>query len=88
MVEASPSAEFDMGHDFDHAIADAGGGQYYKNPSSSDIDDLFDLVTREFATIQTHGATIPLPPADYLRIEPGADVVVVFKATSCVVYGG
>ncbi len=24
-AEASPSAEFDMGHDFDHAIADAGG---------------------------------------------------------------
>jgi hypothetical protein len=24
-MEASPSAEFDMGHDFDHAIADAGG---------------------------------------------------------------
>ncbi len=24
-VEASPSADFDMGHDFDHALADAGG---------------------------------------------------------------
>jgi len=47
------------------AIADAGGGQYYKNPSSNDIDDLFDLVTREFATLQTHGATIPLQPGDY-----------------------
>jgi hypothetical protein len=55
------------------AIADAGGGRYYKNPSSAEIDTVFDLVTREFATIQTHGATIPLPPADYtfrLRVEP------------------
>ena len=47
------------------AIAEAGGGRYHKNPSSSEIGSVFDLVTREFATIQTHGATIPLPPADY-----------------------
>ena len=55
------------------AIAEAGGGRYYRNPSSSEIDTVFDLVTREFATIQTHGATIPLQPADYtfrLRVRP------------------
>ncbi len=48
------------------AISDAGNGQYFKNPSSSEIDELFALVTREFATIQNHGATIPLQPGDYL----------------------
>ncbi len=55
------------------AIAEAGGGRYHKNPSSSEIGSVFDLVTREFATIQTHGATIPLPPADYnfrLTVDP------------------
>jgi hypothetical protein len=46
-------------------IAAAGNGSYFKNPSSSQVDALFELVTREFATIQTHGATIPLPPGDY-----------------------
>jgi len=54
-------------------LAEAGGGRYYKNPSSAEIETVFDLVTREFATIQTHGATIPLPPADYsfrLRVQP------------------
>lgn len=43
----------------------AGGGRYLKNPSSSQLEDLFDEVTREFATIQNHGATMPLPPGDY-----------------------
>lgn len=46
-------------------IATAGGGSYFQNPSSSQVDALFELVTREFATIQTRGATIPLPPGDY-----------------------
>ncbi len=46
-------------------IAEAGDGRYFKNPSSSQVGALFDLVTREFATIQDHGATIPLPPGDY-----------------------
>ena len=58
------------------AIADAGGGSYHKNPSSSEIGSIFDLITREFATIQTHGATIPLQPADYnftLRVSPNGD---------------
>lgn len=56
------------------ALSDAGGGRYFKNPSSSQIDVLFDQVTREFATIQDHGATIPLPPGDYtfgLRVWTG-----------------
>jgi hypothetical protein len=56
------------------AISDAGGGRYFKNPSSSQVSALFDQVTREFATIQDHGATIPLPPGDYtfgLRVWTG-----------------
>jgi hypothetical protein len=46
-------------------LANAGGGRYIKNPSSSEVGTLFDSVTREFATIQNQGATIPLPPGDY-----------------------
>ncbi len=46
-------------------LVTAGGGRYIKNPSSSEVGALFDSVTREFATIQNHGATIPLPPGDY-----------------------
>jgi hypothetical protein len=46
-------------------LADAGGGRYLKNPSSSQLEDLFESVTREFATIQDHGATMPLSPGDY-----------------------
>ncbi len=55
------------------ALADAGGGRYFRNPSSAEIGTVFDLVAREFATIQTRGATIPLQPADYtfrLRVNP------------------
>jgi len=47
------------------AISNAGDGRYFKNPASSQVGALFDLVTQEFATIQNHGATIPLPPGDY-----------------------
>jgi hypothetical protein len=47
------------------AIARAGDGVYVKNPDSSQIGRLFDIVTREFATIQDHGATMPLQPGDY-----------------------
>jgi len=46
-------------------LVDAGGGRYLKNPSTAELGDLFDSLTREFATIQDHGATIPLPPGDY-----------------------
>jgi hypothetical protein len=47
------------------ALVTAGGGRYLKNPSSTQLGALFDSLTREFATIQDHGATIPLPPGDY-----------------------
>jgi hypothetical protein len=47
-------------------LVSAGGGRYLKNPSTAQLGALFDSVTREFATIQDHGATIPLPPGDYL----------------------
>lgn len=47
------------------ALATAGGGRYLKNPSSAQLEDLFASVTQEFATIQDHGATIPLQPGDY-----------------------
>jgi len=47
------------------ALADAGNGRYLKNPSASQVGDLFDEVTREFATIQDHGATVPMQPGDY-----------------------
>jgi len=47
-------------------LVTAGGGRYLKNPSSSQLGALFDSLTREFATIQDHGATIPLPPGDYV----------------------
>ena len=47
-------------------LVEAGGGRYLKNPSSSQLGALFDSLTREFATIQDHGATIPLPPGDYV----------------------
>ena len=46
-------------------LVDAGGGRYLKNPSTAELGALFDELTREFATIQDHGATIPLPPGDY-----------------------
>jgi hypothetical protein len=46
-------------------LGQAGGGRYFKNPASSQVGALFDQVTREFATIQNHGATIPLPPGEY-----------------------
>lgn len=46
-------------------IANAGGGRYFKNPVTSQVGSLFERVTREFATIQTQGVTIPLPPGDY-----------------------
>ncbi len=47
------------------ALATAGGGRYLKNPSSAELEDLFASVTQEFATIQDHGATIPLQPGNY-----------------------
>lgn len=46
-------------------IARAGNGVYLKNPSATELNSLFSRVTREFTTIQTRGASIPLPPGDY-----------------------
>ncbi len=47
------------------AIAEAGGGVFQSNPSSTNIAELFRRVMNEFTTIQTRGANIPLPPGDY-----------------------
>ena len=47
------------------AIAEAGNGVLQINPSSENIDQLFQRVVDELTTIQTHGATIPLPPGEY-----------------------
>ena len=46
-------------------IATAGNGVYLKNPSATELNSLFSRVTREFTTLQTRGAAIPLPPGDY-----------------------
>jgi hypothetical protein len=46
-------------------IAAAGHGEYFKNLDPSAVDALFDRVILEFASIQTRGATMPLPPGDY-----------------------
>lgn len=47
------------------ALSQAGRGRYFKNLEASDVDVLFDQVTREFTSVQTHGATIPLAPGAY-----------------------
>ena len=47
------------------AMAAAGNGIYLKNPASTDISEMFARLTREFATLETRGALIPLPPGDY-----------------------
>ena len=46
-------------------IAAAGNGTYQANPSSENIDQLFQSVLQQFTTILTRGANIPLAPADY-----------------------
>ena len=46
-------------------IAEAGDGTFQANPSSQNIGSLFERVLREFTTIQTRGAEIPLAPGDY-----------------------
>jgi hypothetical protein len=42
-----------------------GLGSSVQDTSASQVGDLFDEVTREFATIQDHGATVPMQPGDY-----------------------
>lgn len=46
-------------------IAAAGDGTYQANPSSENIDQLFQSVVQQFTTILTRGAEVPLPPSDY-----------------------
>ena len=46
-------------------IAAAGNGTYQANPSSENIDQLFQSVLQQFTTIMTRGAEVPLPPSDY-----------------------
>ena len=46
-------------------IARAGRGRYFKNVDAANVDVLFDQVTREFTSVQTRGATVPLRPGDY-----------------------
>ena len=46
-------------------LANSGRGIYQANPSSKNIDQLFQRVLQEFTTIQTRGVEIPLPPGDY-----------------------
>jgi hypothetical protein len=46
-------------------IAAAGNGTYQANPSSENIDQLFQSVLQQFTTILTRGAEVPLPPSDY-----------------------
>lgn len=47
------------------SIATAGRGVYLQNPSTNQIEGLFDRVSQEFLTLQVRGATIPLQPGDY-----------------------
>jgi hypothetical protein len=46
-------------------LADAGGGQLLENPDSSQVDALFQRVTKEFSTLQTLGASIPQQSGDH-----------------------
>jgi hypothetical protein len=59
------------------ALATAGRGVYVKNSSATAIGELFNRVLQEAVTVQTVGATMPLPPGDYtltLRVSAGAGV--------------
>lgn len=47
------------------AIAKAGKGLFLQNPSSQNLEQLFQRVIQEFTTIQTQSAVIPLAPGDY-----------------------
>ncbi|MGD2063298.1 MAG: VWA domain-containing protein [Nitrospirota bacterium] len=47
------------------ALSDAGGGQLLVNPKASEVEALFDRVTREFTTVQTAGAAIPQQGGDH-----------------------
>ncbi len=47
------------------SLAQAGKGTYFKNPKSDQLDKVFDRVALELTSIQTRGATVPLPSGDY-----------------------
>ena len=47
------------------SLSQAGRGRYFKNIEAAQVDVLFDQVTREFTSVQTHGAMIPLAPGAY-----------------------
>lgn len=47
------------------SLSRAGRGQYFKNLDPAKVDQLFEKVILEFTSVQTHGATIPLPPGEY-----------------------
>jgi len=46
-------------------IASEGRGRYVKNVDPANVDVLFDEITREFTSLQTRGAMLPLEPGDY-----------------------
>lgn len=48
------------------ALARQGRGRYFKNVDASNVDVLFEQVTQEFTSVQTRGATVPLPPGEYV----------------------
>jgi len=67
------------------ALARQGRGRYFKNVDASNVDVLFEQVTQEFTSVQTRGATIPLPPGEYVfrvearRTDTGAEGVHEFR---------
>lgn len=67
------------------ALSRAGRGRYFKNLDTSEVDTLFDQVTREFTSVQTRGATIPLAPGTYTfravitRADTGARAIYEFR---------
>ncbi|MDH3327115.1 MAG: VWA domain-containing protein [Gammaproteobacteria bacterium] len=46
-------------------IAKKGKGTFRKNPNAEDLVSVFDRVVQEFTTLQTHGASMSLPPGEY-----------------------
>lgn len=46
-------------------LATAGHGAFQSNPSSENVAELFQRVMKEFTTLQTRGAEMPLSPGDY-----------------------
>ena len=46
-------------------IAKSGNGTFRKNPDVTDLSTVFDSVVKEFTTLQTHGASMPLQDGNY-----------------------